>query len=84
MIKAEYYGSKESEEYQVFLENYWGMVRQKRDELIAKTDWTQVPDVPLTESKKTEFANYRQSLRDIPQNYSHPDDIVWPDMPAEA
>ncbi|MCD9550856.1 hypothetical protein GLP21_19775, partial [Photobacterium carnosum] len=31
--------------------------------------------------KKTEFTAYRQALRDIPQTYDNPDDIVWPTKP---
>lgn len=57
-------------------------VRYQRDELIADTDWTQVPDAQLSESKRIEFAEYRQALRDIPQAYSNPDDVVWPVKPT--
>ncbi|UJX33021.1 phage tail assembly chaperone (plasmid) [Vibrio parahaemolyticus] len=57
-------------------------VRYQRDELIADTDWTQVPDAQLSESKRIEFAEYRQALRDIPQTYSNPDDVAWPVKPT--
>lgn len=82
MIQAKYYGKKDSPDFQLFLDNYWEMIREKRDELIAQTDWTQTGDAPITDEKKAEFATYRQALRDIPQTYSNPDDVVWPTKPT--
>lgn len=60
----------------------WEQVRNKRDYLMSQTDWTQIPDAPLTADKKQAYSNYRQSLRDIPQTYSDPDDVVWPEKPT--
>ncbi|HAS6077964.1 TPA: hypothetical protein I7141_18985 [Vibrio vulnificus] len=60
----------------------WIEIRKYRDYLIAKTDWTQMPDAPLSGEKKSEFATYRQALRDIPQNVGNPDDVVYPDKPT--
>lgn len=60
----------------------WSLVRRQRDDLIRKTDWTQVGDSQLTAEKKAEFAAYRQALRDIPQTYSDPDTVVWPEKPT--
>jgi len=34
------------------------------------TDWTQVEDSPLTAEKISEFATYRQNLRDLTTTYS--------------
>ncbi|MCJ0814918.1 phage tail assembly chaperone [Vibrio vulnificus] len=60
----------------------WEQVRLKRDRLIASTDWTQMTDAPLDDAKKAEFTAYRQALRDIPQNSSDPDAVVWPEKPT--
>lgn len=60
----------------------WKLVREKRQPLIDQTDWTQMPDAQLTTDKKAEFANYRQLLRDLPQTYNNPDDVVWPAKPT--
>jgi hypothetical protein len=60
-------------------------VRRKRDALLAKSDWTQMSDSPLTDSKKTEWATYRQTLRDIPSTQSTVtdiDNITWPSEPS--
>tara|TARA_Y100000310_G_C20499078_1_gene723016 strand:- start:51 stop:338 length:288 start_codon:yes stop_codon:yes gene_type:complete len=45
----------------------WGDVRIDRDKLLAESDWTVMPDSPLSTSKQNEWKTYRQSLRDIPQ-----------------
>ena len=47
--------------------NYlWEELRQKRDIRLAGSDWTQMADSPLSNSKKAEWATYRQALRDLP------------------
>ena len=41
--------------------------RGLRNKKLAKCDWTQAPDSPLSEEKKKEWATYRQALRDLPK-----------------
>lgn len=53
--------------------------RTQRDQLLAESDWTQLPDVPA--AIKEAWAVYRQALRDIPQQPGFPADIVWPTRP---
>jgi len=43
-------------------------IKPKRDQLLVDSDWTQLPDSPLTEEKKNEWRVYRQALRDYPAN----------------
>lgn len=40
--------------------------REIRSACLSASDWTQVADVALTDSKKAEWATYRQQLRDFP------------------
>ena len=54
--------SEEINERQQGLEN---AQRTVRDELLKASDWTQMPDSPLSDSKKAEWATYRQQLRDF-------------------
>ncbi|WP_345876426.1 tail fiber assembly protein [Shewanella algae] len=61
---------------------HWDEIRKYRDYLVSKTDWTQMPDAPLDGAKKAEFTAYRQTLRDIPQTYSDPNSVVWPEKPT--
>jgi hypothetical protein len=59
-------------------------IRARRNERLIKSDWTQFQDSPLSDTKKLEWADYRQVLRDIPDTYSGAtsiDDIIWPTKP---
>ena len=56
-------------------------LRFERDDLLANSDWTQLPDSPLSDSKKVEWASYRQQLRDLPSNTSDPANPSWPEKP---
>lgn len=55
-------------------------VRSERDRLLAASDWTQLPDSPLTDEKKTEWATYRASLRNLPDSEGFPN-ITFPNDP---
>ncbi|WP_298770406.1 tail fiber assembly protein [uncultured Shewanella sp.] len=59
----------------------WDAIRLKRDSLITATDWTQTLDCQLSDEKKSEFINYRQTLRNIPQFFDEPAAVVWPEEP---
>jgi hypothetical protein len=59
----------------------WQKVRQKRDKLLAKSDWTQMPNAPLTLEQKFAWAEYRQKLRDLPQDFNDPDKVIFPQEP---
>lgn len=56
-------------------------VRMERNDLLTQTDWTQMPDVNMEESKKSEWRTYRQSLRDMTQQEGFPWNISWPVKP---
>tara|TARA_X000001382_G_scaffold126647_1_gene113510 strand:+ start:74 stop:508 length:435 start_codon:yes stop_codon:yes gene_type:complete len=52
-------------------------VRTRRNELLLKSDWTQVSD--FTHPKKSEWGTYRQKLRDLPSESGFP----YIDLPTE-
>ena len=56
----------------------WTQIREKRNGLLAGCDWTQLQDSPVNAQ---DWATYRQSLRNIPQDFDSPDDVVWPIRP---
>ena len=55
------------------------IVKLTRNQLLMDSDWTQLPDVPLT--NKDQWAIYRQQLRDITEQSGYPFNVVWPDLP---
>lgn len=59
----------------------FSMIRARRNGLLASSDWTQLPDAPLTAEEKQAWSDYRQLLRDIMENVTTIDQVVWPDEP---
>ena len=67
----------ETQTYDLYLEGF----REERNKRLADTDWTQVSDSPLSDSKKTEWQTYRQALRDMPSQEGF--DPLNPTYPTE-
>ena len=60
------------------------IIRNVRNGLLEESDWTQVNDCPLSDSKKQEWATYRQELRDLPsthQSVNNIADVIFPSIP---
>lgn len=53
-------------------------VRNVRNSLLSKSDWTQVADAPVD---KSVWASYRQALRDVTSQAGFPWDVQWPTIP---
>ena len=49
----------------------------KRDSLLAATDWTANSDVTMSDAMRV----YRQALRDVPLQGGFPDNVTWPEEP---
>ena len=60
----------------------WMKLRNERDDLLLFSDFTQLADTGLTDSKKAEWVTYRKSLRDLPANTSDPANPTWPTKPS--
>ena len=59
----------------------WDEIRATRDQILRDTDWTMTSGATVDQSQ---WAAYRQVIRDIPQTYKDktPDDVVWPTQPS--
>tara|TARA_Y100000996_G_scaffold415106_1_gene408244 strand:- start:1928 stop:2218 length:291 start_codon:yes stop_codon:yes gene_type:complete len=58
-------------------------IRASRNQRLAGSDWTQGADSPLSNSKKAEWATYRQELRDYPSTASKVSELgAWPVEPS--
>ena len=55
-------------------------LRQKRNLLLAETDWSRGDDVP--DSLRNKYTEYRQKLRDITKTYNNIEDVTWPTKPS--
>ena len=65
-------------------EQKWALIRTYRNQLLVGCDWTQLPDAPLTLDEKQAWSAYRQTLRDLPEDFRSPDEVVLPDVPGSA
>jgi hypothetical protein len=63
------------------VQRQWDSLRFIRNARLAACDWTQMPDSPLSAAMKANWATYRQSLRDLPENTVDPSAPVWPSEP---
>lgn len=57
--------------------------REKRDRLLAETDFLLMPDYPISEEALAALKAYRQALRDVPEQAGFPNTIEWPETPGE-
>jgi len=55
--------------------------REQRNALLTASDWTQMPDSPLTDEAKTSWATYRTALRNLPTSEGWPS-VTFPTEPS--
>jgi len=82
VIEYQNYRAKTQQEIDNDNQGLWMSIRSRRNELLKDCDWTQIADSPLNQTLKQEWATYRQELRDLPNTYSNPKDVVWPTEPG--
>ena len=58
----------------------WEEIRGKRNALLSESDWAIMEDANPKPSKQA-WLDYRQALRNIPQNFTNPEDVIWPQKP---
>jgi len=75
--------------WQIASSAYLEDLRFERDRRLFGSDWTQLPDAPLTSEQIQQAADYRQELRDMtdpivanPQAYVNIEDAPWPTPPS--
>ena len=69
-----------AEEIQSAKDSAMAQLRATRNSLLVACDWTQIADCTI--AKKTEWATYRQALRDLPSTVTEPRTFsAWPNNP---
>lgn len=58
----------------------WEQIRIQRNILLSESDWAIMEDANPKPSKQA-WLDYRQALRNIPQNFTNPEDVIWPQKP---
>jgi hypothetical protein len=59
-------------------EQKWEQIRLWRNKQLIKSDWTQIAD---STADKAAWAEYRQALRDLPNQGGKPDEAIFPSEP---
>lgn len=59
-------------------EQKWQQIRNWRNQELTTTDWTQLTDSPVD---KDAWAEYRQALRDLPQQGGLAEEAIFPSKP---
>jgi hypothetical protein len=54
---------------------------EKAKDLLRQSDWSVLPDVPMTVSERQAWKDYRAELRNIRMQSGFPANIVWPTKP---
>lgn len=71
-------GPTDAEQYALDMQ----VLREKRNDLLAQSDWTQAIDSPLTDAQKQAWQTYRSTLRSLPENTVDPGNPTWPQKPS--
>ena len=53
--------------------------RSQRDRMLKDSDWAVLPDAPVADAQA--WKDYRQALRNVPEQEGFPTDIDWPTKP---
>lgn len=53
--------------------------RAERERLLNMSDWTQLRDI--LDKTQSKWKDYRQALRDVPNQPGFPKNITWPEVP---
>ena len=68
-----------------YVADFFPLIRNKRNELLKESDWTQAIDSPLLDIEKAEWATYRQELRDLTTTYLDAvaiEEVIFPNTPS--
>ena len=63
------------------LEQATESARNQRDRLLTDSDWVTIRATDTGDPVPTEWVDYRQALRDIPDQTGFPEEIEWPSKP---
>lgn len=80
-INQERKAAKEALRAQVAIDRKWLNMRNQRSSILDRTDWTLQTGSPLSAAKKALWKDYRQELRDLPENVSDINNVQWPVKP---
>ena len=75
---------EQKDEYYLSLKTTYSYanLRSDRNEMLMRSDWTQLPNSGLSEAKRAEWETYRQALRDLPETMTEELEYTLPEVPV--
>jgi len=59
----------------------WIAVKEQRNKLLLACDWTQLPDIQMSDEARYMWKVYRKALRDITDRFKSPNEVIFPELP---
>lgn len=59
----------------------WAAIRADRDSRLLASDKYVLPDYPISPGDLQLIKDYRQELRDLPEELEDPNEVEWPEFP---
>lgn len=56
-------------------------VKETAKTLLKESDWSVLPDVPMSKGERDQWIEYRKALREIDLQPNYPENVVWPAKP---
>lgn len=77
---------EKNHEESVKISQEWSSVRKQRDELLNQSDKEVVVDkwLLMDEETKLLWTKYRKKLRDLPQEFTNPFDVIFPTLSSDT
>jgi hypothetical protein len=63
------------------IEQHADIIRKRRDDLLKQTDWVIIKALEQGKDIPLEWAEYRQALRDLPEQPGFPQEVMFPIAP---
>lgn len=63
------------------IENLWNILRNERNEKLKESDVVMFRHLENNEEVPQDLKDYRQALRDLPQNTLDVENVIWPTYP---
>lgn len=82
VLEIKKWRDKTQQEKDADLEAKKKMLRAERDKKLNDSDWVVIKAVELGRPVESNWAIYRQALRDVPSQQGFPISVIWPVQPS--
>ena len=62
------------------VDDKWRAIRAERNKVLRDCDWVVIKAQELNEAIPSNYVTYRDKLRNIPQDYQVPEEVIFPEI----